>query len=77
MLIKNLTERIHPRLADHPFRLCVFMVSNQKEKCTPAGFGRPAWSTEVQQSDMNDDVSSEGGFILAPSIAPFKVFDTA
>jgi hypothetical protein len=53
------------------------MVSNQKEKWTPAGFCTRAWNTEVQQSDMNADVSSEGGFILAPSIAAFKVFGTA
>jgi hypothetical protein len=30
--------------------------------------------SEVQQSDMDDDGSSEGDFILAPSIAAFKVF---
>ena len=34
-------------------------------------------SSEVQQSGMDDDGSSEGNFILASPIAAFKVFGTA
>jgi hypothetical protein len=77
MLIENLTERIQPRLADHPFRFGASLVSNQKEKWAPAGSCRRAWGTEVQKSDMDDDGSSEGDFILAASIAAFKVFGSA
>jgi hypothetical protein len=76
MLIENLNERIQPHLADHPLRLGASMVSNQKGKWTPTGSYRRAWSSEVQQSDMDDHGSSEGDFILAPPIAAFKVFGT-
>jgi hypothetical protein len=34
-------------------------------------------SSEVQQSGMDDDGSSEGDFILPLPIAAFKVFGTA
>jgi hypothetical protein len=52
------------------------MAGNQKGKWTPSGSYRGAWSREVQQSEMDDDRSTEGDFILAPPIAAFKVFET-
>ena len=66
MLIEDLNERIQSHLADHPLRLGASMVGNQKGKWTPTGSYGRAWSREVQQSDMDDDGSSEGNFILAP-----------
>jgi hypothetical protein len=77
MLIENPNKRIQPHLADHPLRLGASMVSNQKGKWTSAGSYTRAWSSEVQQSGMDDNGSSEGDFILAPPISTFKVFGTA
>jgi hypothetical protein len=77
MLIEDLNERIQPHLANHPLRLGASMVSTQKGKRTPTGSYRRAWNSEVQQSDMDNDCSSEGDFILAPPIAAFKFFGTA
>ena len=77
MLIENLNERIQPHLADHPLGLGASMVSSQKGKWTPKGSYSRAWNSEVQQSDLDDDGSSEGNFILAPPLAAFKFFGTA
>jgi hypothetical protein len=77
MLIENLNELIQPYLACHPLRLGASMVSNQIGKWTPTGSNRRAWSREVQRSDMDDDCSSEGNFILASPTGAFKVFGTA
>jgi hypothetical protein len=52
------------------------MVCNQKVMDTHT-FLQTAVSSEVQQSGMDDDGSSEGDFILALPIAAFKVFGTA
>jgi len=76
MLIENLNERLPPHLANRPLRLGASMVSSQKGKWTSTGSYKRAWSSEVQQSDMDDDGSSERDFILAPPIAAFKVFGT-
>jgi hypothetical protein len=76
MLIENLNEPIQSHLADHPSQLGAAMIRNQKGKCTPTGSYRWACSSEARQSDMDDDSSSEGDFILASPIATFKVFGT-
>ena len=76
MLIENLHERLQPHLANRPLRLGASMVSSQKGKWTSTGSYKRAWSSEVQQTDMDDAGSSEGDFNLAPPRAAFKVFGT-
>jgi hypothetical protein len=75
MLIEDFNVRIQPHLADHPLRLGASMVCNQMEMDTHT-FLQMGVSSEVQQSGMDDDGSSEGDFILALPIAAFKVFRT-
>jgi hypothetical protein len=75
MLIENLNERIQPSLTLQTIHcgLVLPWSAIRKENGRPGSYRR-AWSNEVQQSDMYDDGSSEGDFILAPPVAAFKVF---
>lgn len=76
MLIEDFNVRIQPHLADHPLRLGASKVCNQMEMDTHT-FLHTGVSSEVQQSGMDDDGSSEGNSILPLPMAAFKVFGTA
>jgi hypothetical protein len=55
----------------------VLLWSAIKKEMDTHTFLQMGVSSEVQQSGMDDDGSSEGYFILASPIAAFKVFGTA